>query len=75
MVYLEFGKILNLLWQIQYAIWNFFIVVNGQIYEKSSSHLVPLIKRHLINGKQFEASVALLDLPHTCYIFLYIRKP
>ena len=37
-----FGKIVNLLLQIFYTIWQFFIVPNGQILNKWSSHLVTL---------------------------------
>ena len=33
-VYLVFGKILNLLWQIAYAIGQMFININGQTLKK-----------------------------------------
>ena len=36
-VYLVFGKLLNLFWQINYAIGHIYIVVNGQILNKHLS--------------------------------------
>ena len=43
MVYLVFGKILNLLWQKWYAIGRNFIVVNGQTLNHSGSNLFKLL--------------------------------
>ena len=42
-IYLVFGKTLNLLWQINFAIGQIFIVVNGRILSKLSSDLVTLV--------------------------------
>ena len=41
-VYLVFGKILKLLWQVSDAIGQFFIVINGQTSKKKFTHLVTL---------------------------------
>ena len=42
-IVLVFGKFVNLLWQIFNAFGQFFTVVDGQILNKKSSHLVTLL--------------------------------
>ena len=46
-LYLLFGKTLNLLWQIFYAIGQIYIPINGKILKKSS-HLVTLHTEYVI---------------------------
>ena len=43
-VYFVFGKTLNLLWQLNDAFGQLFIVFNGQILKKLSSHLVTQVR-------------------------------
>ena len=42
-VYLVYGKSYDLLWQFKYAIGQIFIVINGSMLTKLSSHLVTLV--------------------------------
>ena len=62
-VYFVFGKILNILWVIFYAIGQILIVVNGKVLNKSSSQLVTLVVVQIykcsgfMSGKQFKISV------------------
>ena len=43
LVHLVFGKILNLLWYILNVILQIFVIVIGQMLNKSRSHLVTLL--------------------------------
>jgi len=45
-VYLVFGKILSILWQTVDAFGQTFTAVNGQILNKTNSHLVTLFRRY-----------------------------
>ena len=41
-VHLVFSKIMNFLWQIIFTFWEIFMMLNGQIFQKCSNHLVTL---------------------------------
>ena len=43
MLNVVFDKIFNPMWPIFHAVWQLFVVVNGQIWKKYSSHLVTLV--------------------------------
>ena len=45
-VHLAFGKTLNLLWQNFYPIGLIYVIGNGQILNKQSTHLVTLFVTH-----------------------------
>ena len=49
-VYLVFGKILSILWQTVDAFGQTFTAVNGQILNKTNSHLVTLFRRYASFG-------------------------